>query len=72
MDNTEVIRRAATAMKALRLAATPGMDLVCLKLNMEPTYDELKTAKAWFTAFEKARDSEKRILEIAEEINYGR
>lgn len=41
-------------MKILRLANTPGMDEVAIKLNCEPTYFEVKEAKKWQRALELA------------------
>jgi hypothetical protein len=72
LPEEEIIRRAATAMKVLRLVHMPGMDHVAVKLNCGPTYDELKTAKAWFAAFEKCRSVQKTVFEIAEELDTGR
>lgn len=46
------IKRAATAMKMLRLGAHPGMDAVAIKLNSDPTYREMEEAKMWAKAFE--------------------
>ena len=48
------IERAAKVMKIRALANTPGMDIVCLKLNCEPTWSEIEVAKKWAKAFELA------------------
>lgn len=67
-----IIQRAATIMKVLRLSAEPGMDEVAIKLNMTPTYDELKVAEAWAKAFVRAADTEKKVFEHAMEMRHGR
>jgi hypothetical protein len=59
-------------MKALRLASQPGMDLVAVKLNMEPTYEELMHAQTWAAAFAQVVEHpEKKALDIAEELAAG-
>lgn len=70
MDTT-TIRRAATVMKILRLAQQPGMDTVAVKLNMEPTHDELFVAKTWALALEQCANSALSVLDIADRINTG-
>lgn len=46
--------RAAMIRKIVRLAKTPGMDEVAVKLNCEPTHDEIQEAKGWAKALELA------------------
>lgn len=52
--NEDHARRAATAMKVIHLARLPGMDLVAIKLNCEPTHPEVRTALRWQRALELA------------------
>jgi len=59
-------------MKLLRLAQQPGMDAVAIKLNMEPTYEELKVAKAWADAFERVTDMDRKVFDIAADMEAGR
>lgn len=66
---SELIRRTAMVMKVLRLINTPGMDMTAVKLNMEPTYDELLTATAWKAAFDQCVDTERKVLAIAEQLD---
>lgn len=55
MPDRQTIERAATIMKIIKLAGTPGMDSVAIKLNCGPTYQELEAAKMWARAFDLAR-----------------
>ena len=50
----QIIYRAAKMVKIIRLAGTPGMDIVAIRLNCEPTYDELQIARSWAKGFEIA------------------
>jgi hypothetical protein len=64
----EQIERAAKLMKVVRLARSPGMDVVSVKLNCSPTYDEIKIAERWAKAFELAqRDGS--VFQYAEELD---
>lgn len=63
------IKAAATAMKILRLAQHPGMDSVAIKLNSQPTYQEIEQAKMWAMAFSNATRSDlARPMDSATEI----
>lgn len=71
-EESQLIERAATVMKVLRLINMPGMDMVAVKLNMEPTHDELLVASAWREAFDQcAQEPQRRVLEIAEQLDVG-
>lgn len=47
----EQIIKAAKIMKIIRLSGIPGMDVVAVKLNSEPTWEEQKSARMWAKAF---------------------
>jgi hypothetical protein len=65
----EQIYRAASAMKAIRLAGSPGMDGVAIKLNMGATREELEYARMWALALGLATRSDfPRAMDIATEI----
>jgi len=67
---SELIQRAAMVMKVLRLIAMPGMDMTAVKLNMQPTHDELLTATAWRAAFDQCgQEPQRKVLEIAEQLD---
>ena len=61
------VERAAKLMKIVQLANS-GLDAVAIKLNSNPTYEELRQARRWATAFELAqRDSD--IFALASELS---
>lgn len=63
-----VAKRAATMLKMIRLANMPGMDGVAIKLNCEPTYDEIREAERWQRALELAADENKPLMDLAIEL----
>jgi len=52
----EQIQKAGQIIKVLSLASTPGMDLICIKLNCGLTYREEREARLWAKAFELAAE----------------
>lgn len=54
LDKDTRAQRAAVIIKAFRLARTPGMDDIAIKLNMEPMHAEKQSALQWQRAFELA------------------
>lgn len=63
----EQIERAAKVMKVVRLANS-GLDVVAVKLNCDPTYDEIKMAARWAKAFEISQRAGS-IFQYAEELD---
>lgn len=68
------ITYAAKLVKVVRLAQLPGMDTVAIRLNCEPTHDELQVAEFWVMAFELAEretdnPSDKNIFQVALELS---
>lgn len=54
MMDQMLIERAGRMIKTKRLARTPGMDIVAVKLNNRLTSSELSEAREWARAFELA------------------
>lgn len=70
---SEHVRRAAKVMKIVRLRHMPGMDATAIRLNSEPTIEELIHATAWLAAFTATEDARNNNLEaIADDLDIGR
>lgn len=68
MTEEETTLKAGRLMKIVRLASTPGMDAVSVKLNCALTYEEKQGAKMWATAFELAQ-TDRPLFELAQELH---
>jgi len=68
MTSEDTARKAATAMKIIHLARLPGMDIVAIKLNCNPTHEEVETALRWQFALEMATDEGLTAVDLARKI----
>jgi hypothetical protein len=56
MNREDIARRAASALKMIRLARMPEMDPIAVQLNAGPTHEEVAEALRWMLALELAAD----------------
>lgn len=64
----DLAERAARLMKIVRLARNPMLDAVAIKLNAQPTSEEIRTAERWRAAFDLAAQQENDFV-LAERLH---
>jgi hypothetical protein len=67
-DEQKVAHRGGQIIKILRLAGSPGMDHVAIKLNCGLTWDEQKISEKWFMAFKLAAMSDRKLFDLAADL----
>jgi len=66
-DEQKIAHRGGQLIKILRLAGSPGMDHVAIKLNCGLTWDEQRVSEKWFMAFKLARTDGK-LFDLAADL----